>query len=204
MLQYAILSLLRDGADHGYRLKQRLDGLLGPVWQVNVGQVYQLLDRLRRERWVEELPPETDRDGGHERWPVAITQDGIRELDRWNTAAIRPTRPMGPARNEIIGRLVVGGTERLDQILDGLVDERAAYSREYDRVDAQCRELEGATYPVESAKALALEASRLAIRAHIEWVDLCFTRLSRDEYRRRGRTDRRQTESSAARANPLA
>ncbi len=178
MLQYAILTLLQDGADHGYRLKRRLDQLLGPAWRVNVGQVYQVLDRLRRARLVEELPCETDRGHGHARWPVAITPAGETELERWRTAPIHPTRPPGPARYEVLGRLCVGGPACLEQILDGLLEERSVYALEYDRVAARCNRLEETGGSVDSAELLALEASRLAIRAHVEWIDLCFTRLA--------------------------
>ena len=204
MLQYAILTLLRDGADHGYRLKQRLDGLLGPVWCVNVGQVYQVLDRLRRQRWVEELPPETDHDGGHERWPVAITAEGEDELQRWRHAELPPTRPPGPVRNEILGRLAVAGRTSLREIIEGLRVERAVYELEYERTAALCREFEDVETTVDSAKLLALEASRLSIRAHVEWLDLCAAHLDPDGHLLAKRTDHRRSRASAERSGPTA
>ncbi|MDG2305945.1 MAG: PadR family transcriptional regulator [Candidatus Binatia bacterium] len=202
MLQHAILTLLQDGADHGYRLKQRLDGLLGPVWCVNVGQVYQVLDRLRRQRWVEELPPETNQRGGHERWPVAITAEGEAELARWRSAEVRPTRPPGPARNQILGRLAVGGRACLEEILEGVLVERAVYARELDLVADLTREFEDADTTVESAKFLALEASRLSIRAHIEWLELCAAHLNADAYDAQARTGRPRRRASLERSGP--
>lgn len=177
MLKYVLLSLLRDGADHGYRLKQRLDGHLGPVWHVNVGQVYQVLDRLRRCGWVEELPPEADRGGGHERWPVVLTAKGRAELARWLDEPIPPTRPPGPARNEILGRLAVGGRSCTERVLAGLRAEHATYLAEYEGVTLRCEALAEPGSGIESAQLLALQASRLAMRAHLEWLELCFAHL---------------------------
>lgn len=178
MLPYAILSLLCEGADHGYRLKRRLDQSLGPVWRVNEGQVYQTLDRLRRRRWIEELPPEVDRDGGHERWPVAITPQGRAELRRWVRAIIPPTDPPRPARNEILTRLAVGGDDGIEAARRALVTERAVYELEYERISSQCDRLAKATSLIEVAKLLALESTRLAVRAHIEWTELATSRLT--------------------------
>jgi len=193
MLKYVLLSLLLDGADHGYRLKQRLDAHLGPVWHVNVGQVYQVLDRLRRCGWVEELPPETARGGGHERWPVVLTARGRTELARWLDEPIPPTRPPGPVRNEILGRLAVGGRSCTQRVLDGLLAERSTYLSEYEGLTLRCAGLPEPGSEIESAQLLALQASRLAMRAHLEWLDLCFAHLSAADYERRARTTRQSS-----------
>lgn len=200
MLAYAILALLRDGADHGYRLKRRLDQLLGPVWRVNIGQVYQVLDRLRREGWAEELPPEAERDGGHERWPVAITEAGRRELERWLTEPIRPTRPRGPARNEILSRLAIGGRESAYDVAEGALVERAIYAREHDEVIVRSREFASPDDAIDSAKFLALEATRLALRAHVEWLDVCIEHLCAMGCTSRSQENRSGSGSSTARA----
>lgn len=203
MLPYAILTLLRDGADHGYRLKQRLDVLLAPMWQVNIGQVYQVLDRLRRKGWVEELPPEAVSERGRERWPVAITAQGLEELERWTASPIRPTRPPGPARNDVVSRLAFGGERCIDRLLRDLVEERAVYAAEHERVTARCDELGLARSALDSAKRLALESARLEIRAHLEWVDLCLDHLRAEPLGRRGRDGRpRPTALLELRAGP--
>ena len=177
MFEYAILTLLREGADHGYRLKQRLDDLLAPVWQVNVGQVYQVLDRLRRKRWVEELPPERLLTGGRERWPVAITPEGRAELERWTASPIPPSRPPTPKRNDLLTRLVFAGEPCIEQLLRDLAGERHAYTIEHHRITALRDRLPESGSTVDIAKRLALESARIDIRAHVEWVDLCLTRL---------------------------
>ena len=52
MVRYALLGLLREQADYGYRLKRRFDERVGSLWQLNIGQVYQTLSALKREGLV--------------------------------------------------------------------------------------------------------------------------------------------------------
>lgn len=88
MIDYAILGLLREQPDHGYRLRQRLLQRLGPVWDINPGQVYLVLHGLRRcgfaEVVVEDPPDPLGR-----RLRFAITARGERELARWLKRAPR-------------------------------------------------------------------------------------------------------------------
>jgi DNA-binding PadR family transcriptional regulator len=55
--RYAILGLLvRHGQSHGYELAVRFGELFGPGWQINRGQVYNMLHTLEAEGWVEPVP----------------------------------------------------------------------------------------------------------------------------------------------------
>lgn len=199
MLPYAILSLLGEGADHGYRLKRRLDDRLGPVWPVNQGQVYQILDRFRRLGWVEELPPEVQRVGRRERWPVAITNEGRRALETWIRTPRPPSRPPEPARNDFLGQLLVGGARSVDAVRHGLEQERHAYGNAHARLTAALQTLEPPTGDVPRtamghfAARLAIEAARLSIRAHLDWIDLARRDLFADRPPPLLRDSRRET-----------
>lgn len=179
MIRYALLALLTDGADHGYRLKRRLDARLGPVWHVNAGQIYRALEQLRRARWVEELPPDVERGGGHERWPVAITPAGAAELDRWLDDPIPPEAPSPPRPSELLARLVVGGWESLPRVLEGIDTEREAILRARVRVERDRSENERDESPSALAGFLALEASRLELEARLAWLDVFRERVAR-------------------------
>ncbi len=177
MLVYAVLAVLREGADHGYRLKRRLDLLLGPVWPTNAGQVYQVLARLRRAGWAEELPPELPRERGHERWPVALTRSGRTEFERWSHAPILPSTPPKPPRHELLARLALVGAPAARQVLRGIAAERAVYVRAHERVHACCGDEDRTATAAEMAQSLALEATCGALRAHLDWLDLCERRV---------------------------
>ena len=49
-LQHAVLSLLVDGPSYGYELKGAFERSVGPQWgALNIGHLYQVLDRLSRD-----------------------------------------------------------------------------------------------------------------------------------------------------------
>lgn len=192
MLPHAILLLLTDGADHGYRLKQRLDAFLGPVWPVNRGQVYQVLERLRRAGWVAELPADDDADIGRRRWPVAVTPAGRAELARWKNAPIRQTNPPGPARHPALTRMAMGDPECVDLVREGLGAERTAYLAQAKSLEAQKGDVDRAASLEEAAKWLAIEAARLAVHAHLQWIDMFLDQVSAEANRRLPRTARRR------------
>lgn len=174
MMDFAILELLRTGADHGYRLQQRLQTRLAPVWKVNSGQLYRSLSRLRRAGWIEELPPDTMATDGHDRWPVALTPSGREVLIRWPETPMKPNSPPPPPRHEILARLSLGGCIHREAIEDGIDREQELWSRaEAELIDLE-KELPATSKDAaEVSKRLALAARRSAIRAHLEWLAIC-------------------------------
>jgi DNA-binding PadR family transcriptional regulator len=81
-IHHAVLSLLADGASYGYELKSRFEETVGPQWgELNIGHLYQVLDRLERDRLVtKRVVPQTDRPN---RVVYRLTRSGRDELDRW-------------------------------------------------------------------------------------------------------------------------
>ncbi|MEU5565671.1 PadR family transcriptional regulator [Micromonospora musae] len=81
-IQHAVLALLADGPSYGYELKGEFENSVGPQWgPLNIGHLYQILDRLSRDALVvahrEEQPTKPDR------VVYEITDAGRVELDRW-------------------------------------------------------------------------------------------------------------------------
>jgi DNA-binding PadR family transcriptional regulator len=120
MIDYAILGLLRERPDHGYRLRQRLLERLGPVWDINPGQVYLVLHALRRRGLVESVAEEPP-DPLQRRQRFAITAKGERQVLRWLRRAPRLLR--ASRRDLELGLLLLEGSPRehveayLDQTL---------------------------------------------------------------------------------------
>ncbi len=80
-LQHAVLSLLAEGPSYGYDLKDRFERAVGPQWGLNVGHLYQVLDRLRRDGFATiEVVPQSQRP---DRTVYQITPMGRAELDGW-------------------------------------------------------------------------------------------------------------------------
>jgi DNA-binding PadR family transcriptional regulator len=81
-LHHAVLALLARGPSHGYELRAAFDEAVGPQWgPLNIGHIYQLLDRLTRDGLVTaEVHPQDNRP---DRTVHRITPTGTAELQRW-------------------------------------------------------------------------------------------------------------------------
>src|SRR5258706_11486481 len=58
-VKHALLALLAERDLTGYELKLRFERVLGEFWQLNSGQVYSTLERLRRAGLVARRRPES-------------------------------------------------------------------------------------------------------------------------------------------------
>src|SRR6266540_801858 len=81
-IQHAVLALLEGGASYGYELRAQFKESVGPQWgDLNIGHLYQVLERLVREGLV------TRREVEQRRRPdkvvYRITRSGRDELQDW-------------------------------------------------------------------------------------------------------------------------
>jgi DNA-binding PadR family transcriptional regulator len=80
-IKYAILGLLADRPLHGYELKAAYEEQLVPAAQLNYGQVYTTLERLRRDGLVaHEVVSQAERP---DKKVYALTGAGRKELRAW-------------------------------------------------------------------------------------------------------------------------
>ena len=90
-LHHAVLALLADKPAHGYELKGSFEQAVGEQWGgLNIGHVYQILDRLARDGLIEsEHQPQPIKP---DRVVHRITPAGREELDRWLNSPSRGYR----------------------------------------------------------------------------------------------------------------
>jgi DNA-binding PadR family transcriptional regulator len=81
-IHHAVLALLADGPSYGYELKGRFEESVGPQWgDLNIGHLYQVLDRLERDRLVtKRVVAQTERP---DRVVYRLTRAGRAEVGRW-------------------------------------------------------------------------------------------------------------------------
>src|SRR5919202_1553476 len=102
-LHHALLSLRADGDIYGYELKGAFERSVGPQWgALNIGHLYQVLDRLKRDGHVEVVRAEPQ-PRRPDRLIYAITQDGSAELERWLRT---PSPPAAGYRDDLYLKLV--------------------------------------------------------------------------------------------------
>lgn len=122
-LHHALLSLLADGESYGYELKGAFERSVGPQWgALNIGQVYQVLERLKRDGLVEivRADPQPRRP---DRLIYTITDAGRAELAGWLDA---PAAPAQGYRDELYLKLVAAARAGPERFVPVVRAERQA------------------------------------------------------------------------------
>jgi DNA-binding PadR family transcriptional regulator len=115
-IHHAVLGLLAEGSSHGYELKGRFEAAIGPQWGgFNIGHLYQILDRLMRDKLVSRRAvAQADRPG---KLVYRLTKAGREELDRWLDS---PFVRQAGYRDDFFLKILVAarlGPERLRSVL---------------------------------------------------------------------------------------
>ncbi|MEV4214739.1 PadR family transcriptional regulator [Micromonospora sp. NPDC049662] len=163
-MQDVVLAMLAKEPAHGYELRNRMRGALGPLGEtMNAGQIYVTLARLAKAGLVtseraDGLPDRPDRR------VYALTPAGQQRVAGWLTEVSWPK----PDLAEFHLKLVAAAAARLADPI-ALVD---AQRREVLRRlrDAQRAALERSVDPVAG---LLLEGVALRLRADLEWLEAC-------------------------------
>jgi DNA-binding PadR family transcriptional regulator len=171
-LHHAVLALLAVKPAHGYELKGSFDAAVGEGWgELNIGHLYQLLDRLSRdgliesERQAQAVKPD--------RLVHRLTPAGRQELDRW--LAVPSPRTRGYRDDfflKVMAAAQVGDAEALARVLSG---QRTHLLREL-RSLADAR-AQASPAPVVD---LLLTAAELHVRADLGVVDAAERELRPD------------------------
>ena len=110
--EHALLGLLIHRPAYRYQLGERLEERLGPAYDINSGQLYQTIKRLRLEGLIERIDGESeDQD---ERHVLAITASGVAEFDRWFEETTGGARLL---RRPLLVKIALAGPERLKDAL---------------------------------------------------------------------------------------
>lgn len=161
-LQHAVLALLADGPSYGYDLKARFADVVGPQWRLNIGHLYQVLDRLHRDQLVEaETVPQPRRP---DRTVYHITAAGQAELRSWLAAPV--TRNHG-YRDDFFLKLIASARQGPDQ-LSALIRAQRQQDLQELRSLADAANVASA----EPLTKLLLDAAILHTRANLQLIDL--------------------------------
>jgi DNA-binding PadR family transcriptional regulator len=113
--KHALLGLLLHKPAYPYQLADRLQGRLGPTWEINSGQLYQTIKRLERDGLIKRVDGAVE--GHDERHVFAITENGVEEFDRWFEAT---TNGAQLSRRPLLVKITLAGPERMRHALDQL------------------------------------------------------------------------------------
>ncbi|SCG56262.1 PadR family transcriptional regulator [Micromonospora inositola] len=161
-IQHAVLALLARGRSHGYELKGAFEQAVGPQWgPLNIGHLYQILDRLSREGLVvaerQAQPVKPDR------VVYEITDGGRAELDRW---LAEPSPRSGGFRDDFFLKVTAAArTGEAVTVRTVLGNQRGQLMRELRNLDGLRRRAD------DPVVRLLLSAASRHVEADLAFVD---------------------------------
>jgi DNA-binding PadR family transcriptional regulator len=162
-IQHAVLALLDDGPTHGYELKRRFEAAIGPQWgRLNIGHLYQTLDRLARDGYV--TSRRVSNDVRPDRRVFALTDAGRQELASWLE---QPAERVSGYRDELFFKLLVASRTGADTVV-AVVSRQRAYQLGQLRTLGELRR-DHAEQPLIQ---LLIDAARLHNEADLGLLDL--------------------------------
>lgn len=173
-VRQSLLAILDQGPCYGYQLRAEFDRRTGSTWPLNVGQIYNTLERLERDGLV--AKGEVDA-AGHVYYQ--ITDAGRDDVRAWLAAPVE--RATG-TRDELTIKLALAatlpGADVAAIVHDQRVASRAALERLREEQDAApAAETPAAAQPGaqpdggELARRLVTEAMALQMEAELRWLD---------------------------------
>ncbi|MFB8387872.1 PadR family transcriptional regulator [Microbacterium sp. NPDC055910] len=169
-VRQSLLAILDQGPCYGYQLRAEFDRRTGSTWPLNVGQIYNTLDRLERDGLV--VKDDVD-EHGHVYWQ--ITDAGTAAVRDWLDSPVE--RGQG-TRDELAIKLAVAAT------LPG-VDVAGIIQAQRRSSLARLQSLNRARYaganpegPEELAWALVVDSMIFAAEAEVRWLDHVEQRLA--------------------------
>jgi len=166
-VRQSLLAILDQGPCYGYQLRAEFDRRTGSTWPLNVGQIYNTLDRLERDGLV--AKGDTD-EQGHVYWE--ITDAGRAEVRDWLGS---PVERSASARDELAVKLAVAATLPGVDVSEVIRTQRRAslaYLQELGRT-----RYAGPDGPEELAWSLVLDALVFQAEAEVRWLDHVEERL---------------------------
>jgi DNA-binding PadR family transcriptional regulator len=162
-IQHAVLALLAQGDSYGYELRAQFKESVGPQWgELNIGHLYQVLDRLVRDGLVtRRAVTQSERP---DKQVYRLTKSGRRELEQWLAA---PYVRQGGYRDDFFLKLFSASRLGADALATTLRVQRQAYLNEL----ASLAELRRG-HRDEPVVALLIEAAILHTEANLRVVEL--------------------------------
>jgi DNA-binding PadR family transcriptional regulator len=162
-IQHAVLALLAQGESYGYELRAQFKESVGPQWgELNIGHLYQVLDRLVRDGLVTRR--EVTQSERPDKQVYRLTTPGRVELEQWlETPYVR----QGGYRDDFFLKLFSASRLGADALATTLRIQRQAYLNEL----ASLTELRR-SHRDEPVVALLVEAAILHTEANLRIVEL--------------------------------
>jgi DNA-binding PadR family transcriptional regulator len=171
-----LLLLLAERPRHGYELKTEFELRTGTLWQLNTGQVYTTLERLRRDGLVEAAAPEEVAHSTDERRRAYRLTDGGRAVAREWLDAEAPDG--APPRDELVMKVLLAAHGDPDEALRVIDAHRHTLLARLQAVRrSQLISTDGDDDGGDLAARMCDDVLVVRIEADLRWLDMCVDRL---------------------------
>lgn len=171
-VRLSLLAILDQGPCYGYQLRAEFDRRTGSTWPINVGQVYNTLDRLARDGLVTKADVDGDGNGQNR---LAITDAGRAEVAAWLGS---PVVRSGATRDELAIKLAVALTLPGADIAHIIQVQRAATLRTLRDLIGSTPAGAGPESTEQLVRGLVIDSLICATEAEARWLDRCDSRLA--------------------------
>lgn len=168
-VRQSLLAILDQGPCYGYQLRAEFDRRTGSTWPLNVGQIYNTLERLERDGLVSRGEPDEQ---GHVYWQ--ITDAGSAEVASWLSS---PVERGQATRDELAIKLAVAATLPGIDAAAVIQTQRTASLRQLQILN-RAKFAGGDDSPEELAWSLVIDSMIFAAEAEVRWLDHTEQRLA--------------------------
>ncbi|HEY6113645.1 MAG TPA: PadR family transcriptional regulator [Gaiellaceae bacterium] len=167
-VRQSLLAILDQGPCYGYQLRAEFDRRTGSTWPLNVGQIYNTLDRLERDGLVEKGATDEQ---GHVYYE--ITDAGSLEVAAWLRSPV--SRAQG-TRDELAIKLAVAATLPGVDVTALIRAQRAESRANLEALTGRPRSI-AETGPEALARSVVADAMIAHAEAELRWLDRTERRL---------------------------
>jgi DNA-binding PadR family transcriptional regulator len=196
-VRQSLLAILDQGPCYGYQLRAEFARRTGGSWPLNVGQIYNTLDRLERDGLAEK--GDTD-EQGHVYW--RITDAGSADVRRWLAS---PVDRGATTRDELAVKLAVAATLPGVEMAEVIRTQRAASAARLQSLRTRGAGAEPQKDDAEDlARSLVVDAMVFSAEAELRWLDHAAARIARHPVRALELSDERPKRGRPARIDASA
>lgn len=175
-IRQSLLAILDQGPCYGYQLRSEFDRRTGSTWPLNVGQIYNTLDRLERDGLVEKTElDEADAESSGQIY-YRITDAGSAEVAGWLGS---PVERSAATRDELAIKLAIAVTLPGVDIAQVIQVQRTATLRTLQELTKTKNASGDPESSEELAWLLVVDSMIFQAEAEVRWLDHSEARLAR-------------------------
>lgn len=162
-VRQSLLAILDQGPCYGYQLRHEFERRTGGVWPLNVGQIYNTLERLERDGLAARGEADTH---GHVYW--RITDAGSDEVASWLSS---PVPRASSSRDDLAMKLAVTATLPGVDAVAAIRAQREISGAHVSALRALAREDAGVDDAEALAHMLVVDAMIFSAEAEVRWLE---------------------------------